>query len=183
MQVQRYAALISRLRDLGRAPYRRFRGTALCRLARSVGVHITAVYGISDDQMSCDSGGNTFAPESFLCDNKRPARTLAIPVHPIPQSVLDATPSDHLSFLTTRDGSPFSPAGFGNLFRDWCKEAGLPKGLSAHGLRKACCTRLAEAGCSAKQIAAISGHVSLSEVAREPCRIGSSQQVIRPTID
>ena len=39
--------------------------------------------------------------------------TLAIPVHPILQSVLDATPSDHLTFLITRDGAPFSPAGFG----------------------------------------------------------------------
>jgi integrase len=91
---------------------------------------------------------------------------LQIPVHPNLRAVLDATPSEHLTFLTTRDGSPFVPAGFGNLFRDWCNEAGLPKGLSAHGLRKACCTRLAEAGCSEKQIAAISGHASLSEVAR-----------------
>jgi len=33
-------------------------------------------------------------------------------------------------------------------------------------LRKAACRRLAEAGCSEKQIAAISGHASLDEVAR-----------------
>jgi integrase len=91
---------------------------------------------------------------------------LAIPVHPELQAILEATPSQHLTYLTTHDGSPFSPAGFGNLFRDWCNQAGLPKGLSAHGLRKACCTRLAEAGCSEKQIAAISGHLSMSEVAR-----------------
>jgi integrase len=38
--------------------------------------------------------------------------------------------------------------------------------VSAHGLRKAMCRRLAEAGCSANQIAAISGHVTLREVAR-----------------
>jgi integrase len=39
-------------------------------------------------------------------------------------------------------------------------------GLSAHGLRKATCRRLAEAGCSANQIAAISGHATLREVER-----------------
>ena len=89
--------------------------------------------------------------------NPGPSRALAI---------LEEAPGQHLTYLTTRDGSPFSPAGFGNLFQDWCNEAGLPKGLSAHGLRKACCTRLAEAGCSEKQIAAISGHLSMSEVAR-----------------
>jgi integrase len=35
-----------------------------------------------------------------------------------------------------------------------------------HGLRKAAARRLAEAGCSANEIAAITGHVTLEEVAR-----------------
>jgi integrase len=91
---------------------------------------------------------------------------LAIPVHPALQAVLDATASEHLTFLTTRGGSPFTPAGFTNWFREACNEAGLPKGVSAHGLRKAACRRLAEAGCSANVIAAISGHRSLNEVQR-----------------
>jgi len=52
-----------------------------------------------------------------------------------------------------------------NEFRDWVKEAGLPLGLSSHGLRKGVCRRLAEAGCSANQIMAISGHRNLKEVA------------------
>jgi integrase len=42
----------------------------------------------------------------------------------------------------------------------------LPAVCSAHGLRKAACRRLAEAGCSAPQIAAISGHKTLAEVQR-----------------
>jgi integrase len=71
-----------------------------------------------------------------------------------------------LTFLTTRDGKPFSAAGFTNWFREICNEAGLPNGTSAHGLRKAACRRLAEAGCSANVIASISGHVSLREVQR-----------------
>jgi integrase len=44
--------------------------------------------------------------------------------------------------------------------------AGLANGTSAHGLRKAACRRLAEAGCSANEIMAISGHASLREVER-----------------
>ena len=87
---------------------------------------------------------------------------LAIPLHPQLRAILDATPTN-MTFLTTDAGKPFSAAGFGNLFRDWCNKAGLPKGLSAHGLRKAACRRLAELGCSANQIMAISGHRSLSE--------------------
>lgn len=92
--------------------------------------------------------------------------SLAIPVHPELAAVLAATPSDHLTFLTTATGKPFSAAGFTNWFRDMCNDAGLPKGTSAHGLRKAACRRLAEAGCSANVIAAVSGHASLREVQR-----------------
>ena len=40
------------------------------------------------------------------------------------------------------------------------------KKLSPHGLRKAACVRLAYAGCSTKEIAAISGHKSLHEIER-----------------
>ena len=93
-------------------------------------------------------------------------KPLAIPVHANLQAVLDATASDHLTFLTTAYGKPFSPAGFTNWFRGCCVEANLPRGLSAHGLRKAACRRLAEAGCSANLIASVSGHKSLREVQR-----------------
>ncbi|NNE80539.1 MAG: tyrosine-type recombinase/integrase, partial [Silicimonas sp.] len=66
----------------------------------------------------------------------------------------------------TAQGKPFTPAGFTNWFRDMVREAKLPDGLSPHGLRKATCRRLAEAGCSPHEIMAISGHKTLSEVTR-----------------
>jgi integrase len=91
---------------------------------------------------------------------------LAIPVHPALQAVLDATPSEHLTFLTTAYGKPFTAAGFSFWFRARCDAAGLPKHCAAHGLRKAACRRLAEAGCSANVIASISGHTTLHEVSR-----------------
>jgi integrase len=93
---------------------------------------------------------------------------LAIPVHPDLQTILDATPRarEHLTFLVTEYGKPFTAAGFGGWFRERCNEAGLPKRCASHGLRKAACRRLAEAGCSANVIASISGHVTLREVER-----------------
>jgi integrase len=98
----------------------------------------------------------------FVRQNKT-GTALQIPIHPALLAIIESTPGDHLTFLITSFGKPFTAPGFGNLFRDWCNEAGLPRGLSAHGLRKAACRRLAEAGCSANQIMAISGHRSLSE--------------------
>jgi integrase len=90
---------------------------------------------------------------------------LAIPIHPALAAALAAQPKTNLPFLVTEHGAPFTAAGFGNWFRRMCSKAGLPH-CAIHGLRKAACRRLAEAGCSANEIAAISGHASLKEVAR-----------------
>jgi integrase len=90
---------------------------------------------------------------------------LAIPLHPTLAAAIAETPAEHLTLLTTHTGKPFSAAGFGNWFRDRCNEADLPH-CSAHGLRKAAARRLAEAGCTMHEIAAITGHASLSEVQR-----------------
>jgi integrase len=92
----------------------------------------------------------------------------SVEVYPELQEVLDLLPSDYPPFapiLTVRGGTPFSPTVFSGWFRRMCDQAGL-RGISAHGLRKAACRRLAEAGCSAYEIMAVSGHKSLSEVQR-----------------
>lgn len=89
-----------------------------------------------------------------------------IPVRAELQAAIDAHPNEHLTFLVTDFGKPFAAAGFGNWFRKVCREAGLPDGCAAHGLRKAAARRLAEGGCTAHEIMAITGHKSLREVTR-----------------
>jgi integrase len=91
---------------------------------------------------------------------------LLIPLHPALRAAIEATPSGHLTFLATVFGKARAANGFTTWFRDCCNSAGLANGTSAHGLRKAACRRLAEAGCSANEIKAISGHASLREVER-----------------
>ena len=92
--------------------------------------------------------------------------TLQIPIHPTLQAVLDGTPSEHLTFLVTRTGRPYSPSDFSEQFRAWCNEAGLPVQCVPHGLRKAAGRRLAEAGCTAHEIMAVLGHKTLAEAQR-----------------
>lgn len=89
---------------------------------------------------------------------------LMVPLHPELTLALASVPRTNLTFLMTEKGAPFTPAGFGNWFREQCNLAKLPH-CSAHGLRKAAATRLANAGCSSDQIKAITGHRSLAEVA------------------
>jgi integrase len=90
---------------------------------------------------------------------------LIIPIHPDLEQALAAVPRTNLTFLVTMHGKPFISAGFGNWFRERCDEAGLTQ-CSSHGLRKLAATRLAEAGCSEREIMAVTGHKSVSEVSR-----------------
>lgn len=102
---------------------------------------------------------------TILVGQQKTSAKLRIPLHPELKAIIDATPIENMTFLTTAYGKPFSAAGFGNWFRDRCDEAGL-KHCSAHGLRKAAARRLAEAGCSNQQIKAITGHKTDKEVSR-----------------
>jgi integrase len=97
---------------------------------------------------------------------KRKPVSLEIPILPELQRIIDATkPLGKDTYLVTAFGKSFSVAGFGNRFRKWCDEAGLPH-CSAHGLRKAGSARLAELGASAREIMAITGHQTAKEVDR-----------------
>jgi len=111
--------------------------------------------------------------------NSNPVR-LSVTVHPELLRVIEATPSKHLTFLVTEYGQPFTDKGFGGWFRKRCDEAGLP-GCSAHGLRKACCRRLAKAGCSENVIAAVTGHRDMRMVAHYT-RAANQAQMARAAI-
>src|ERR1700733_10637960 len=90
---------------------------------------------------------------------------LFIPLHPELAAAI-ATETDRLTFLVTEPGKPLTSNGFYMQFKGWVEAAGLPVGRSPHGLRKAAARRLAEGGCTAQQIASITGHRTLSEVQR-----------------
>jgi integrase len=87
-------------------------------------------------------------------------------VRPELRAVLDATPGEYLTFLVTATGKPYGGNHISETFREWCDAAGLPQRCKPHGLRKAACRRLAEAGCSGNEIMAISGHATLKELVR-----------------
>lgn len=72
---------------------------------------------------------------------------------------------NHLVYLHTVHGAARSEKAFTNWFIEAAREAGLPEHSSPHGLRKACCRRLADAGCTTVEIMSITGQ-SLAVVER-----------------
>ena len=75
-------------------------------------------------------------------------------------------PTDNLTFIVTGAGKPRSKYGLGNDFAKWATEAGLPARCRLHGLKKGGMRRLAEAGATAHELMAFSGHRTLTEVQR-----------------
>lgn len=96
---------------------------------------------------------------------KRSGIVVDIPLHPDLKRRLDALPPDQATYLQTHTGQQRSANGLGTIMRVWCNKAGLPE-CSLHGLRKAIARRLAEAGATIHQIAAVTGHKTLAEVQR-----------------
>lgn len=82
---------------------------------------------------------------------------LTLPILPALQKIIDASPLGDLTFLVNDwNNRPFTDSGFGNKFRKWCHQAGLPH-CTPHGLRKAGATIAADNGATAHQLMAMFG--------------------------
>ena len=101
---------------------------------------------------------------------QKTGKWVSIPMHPDLAAAIDAmpavvTPVKCLHYLITERGRPMAKKTLGNKMAAWCTAIGLDKECRSHGLRKACARRLAEVGCSEKQIAAITGHTDMRVLA------------------
>ena len=94
------------------------------------------------------------------------SQNVDIPMPPELQAACDAMPKVHLTYIVTAYGKPRSKYGLGNDFARWAAEAGLPARCRLHGLKKGGMRRLAEAGGTAHELMAFSGHKTLTEVQR-----------------
>ena len=80
---------------------------------------------------------------------------VTLPILNVLAETLVAGPCGDLSFIAGANGQPLTKESFGNLFREACKEAGVPG--SAHGVRKIAATRAANAGATEAELMAIFG--------------------------
>ena len=131
------------------------------RLAFALGL-----YTIQRTGDVCRMGRQHIRNNELSVRQEKTGAKLTLPVMPELQTVLEAAPGGHMTFLVTRSGRQYARVDFSMQFRAWCDAAGLPKDCVFHGLRATGCTLLADAGYSAHQIAAWSGHMTLKEVER-----------------
>lgn len=109
-------------------------------------------------------GRNNIADGLLTFRRQKSGVLSTVPITPELWAVIARTPDIAPAFLLTSKGKPFTAAGLGNFFGDAARQAGIIARL--HGLRKAFCVYWAEKGAKTHQIAAMAGHMSLSEVER-----------------
>ncbi len=103
---------------------------------------------------------------AFVITAQKTKAELHIPVHTELAYYLRNCPTDGPAFIQTSYGKARSEKAFSAYISEAAEKAGLPFGSSPHGLRKAACRRLAEAGCTAMEIMSITGHTDIREVER-----------------
>ena len=106
------------------------------------------------------------AGTSIRVAQQKTGAKLVIPLHPRLQELLADARRSQAAIMATEHGAAFSVKGFGQFVSAAIQAAGLLARCKAHGLRKAAARRLAEAGCTSKEIAAVTGHKTLAEVER-----------------
>ena len=89
-----------------------------------------------------------------------------VPLHPALARSIKAGPAKGVYLIGDKDGRPIARRSLSVLISAAAKAAGLPSDCVAHGLRKSALRRLAEHGSTSKEIQAVSGHRSLSEIER-----------------
>lgn len=111
--------------------------------------------------------------------DQKTGKKWTLPIAPQLREAIDAMPpGDHLCFVPSDRGRAYSAASFGNRFKAWCREAGLPH-CTAHGLRKAISRRMAEnrignAGIKAVTLHSRDDEVSLYVAAADQRRLAES---------
>lgn len=99
-------------------------------------------------------------------EQEKTGTKLWIPIMPELSRALQAYDAKGLTLIGDPSGRPLTRAALSNLLSVAIDKAELPPRCVPHGLRKARMRLMAEAGASANQIAAVSGHKTLREVER-----------------
>jgi len=113
-----------------------------------------------------DGEAITFIPQKTRTRSPDPLR---VPCHPVLREALEqwrsgaVTPLPGAPILTTPEGRQWSPHGLSMALARGLKAIGL-QAPSLHGLRKLAASNLAEAGCSSREIGAVTGHATLAMI-------------------
>jgi integrase len=127
-----------------------------------------AVLGLYTGQRIGDCAAMTWSAydgQGIEVVQQKTGARLWVPAHAALRAELDAWARDAVTMLATIHGRPWrSGRVLSTRFAMAAGQIPALRGVTFHGLRKTAAARLAEAGCSTHEIAAITGHKTLAMV-------------------
>ncbi|MGE0417316.1 MAG: tyrosine-type recombinase/integrase [Acetobacteraceae bacterium] len=112
----------------------------------------------------CRMGWSAYDGRAIRLVQQKTGAPLVIPCHPKLKAALDEWPRIATTILTDQSGRPWKPEYLSHALPAALPAIGLSNEINVHGLRKLAATALAEAGCSVREIAAVTGHQTLAMV-------------------
>jgi integrase len=96
---------------------------------------------------------------------RKRGKSIFLPMTPMLARELAPLPRDgdvDTILISERTKRGYTDQSLSVRFGDWCREAGIPKGYTMHGLRKALGVKLAEADASTRQLMEMLGHNNIA---------------------
>jgi len=112
----------------------------------------------------CTMGWSAYDGSTIRLVQQKTGAPLVLPVHATLKAHMDDWPRIAATVLTDAKGMPWKPEYLSHALPSALARIGLSEDLNVHGLRKLAAAELADAGCTVHEIAAITGHQSLSMV-------------------
>lgn len=125
----------------------------------------------------------SIAGDAFRLTQGKTKTVLEIPIHPELQKAIAAVRPRCEAAILAKKGKALNPIYLGHMMAKAIEAAGLPRECVLHGLRKSAAVALIDAGCTAYQAAAITGHMTprmleLYAKGRDQVKLGKAAMLI-----
>jgi integrase len=126
----------------------------------SIGLAVELGDGLGQREGDCIRLGWTqYDDAAIQLRQRKTGKLISVPAVERLKRALDSAPRKAATIVVSETtGRPYTEDNFTHLFREIADAAGLPSDLQFRDLRRSAVVRLAEAGCSVPEIAAITGH-------------------------
>lgn len=155
--------------EAGRGGFLERRDRAILELFYASGLRLSELAGLCLEDLDLEAGVIKVwgkGAKERLAFLGKPAQEALAAYLPFRTALLQRVKVQSPALFLNRRGGPLSPRGVARIVGAWARKAGLPGGLSPHGLRHSFATHLLEGGADLRTVQELLGHASISSTQR-----------------
>jgi integrase/recombinase XerC len=145
------------------------RDRAILEIFYSCGLRLSELAGLKMEELNLEQGVIRVwgkGAKERLAFLGKPAREALAAYLPLRQHLVQQKGVDEAALFLSKMGNRLSARGVARVVVTWAKRAGLPGGLTPHGLRHSFATHMLEGGADLRTVQELLGHTSISSTQR-----------------